>query len=134
MLSDRHARDDIMQGVLKTPPGKQAGFNGILSFKKFYHKQRNDIYYLYHRVNSWASSVFVRVAYCVASDCCFMRVTPLAPKITFFNVLFGIVPGSSASGHGNTNEYASHNRTNKQPTKRGCSQEITNQNWNYHWN
>ena len=43
-----------------------------------------------HWINSWSCCIFIRITYCITSNCCFMSFTAFSSIITIFNIFFAL--------------------------------------------
>ena len=97
-----------------------------------HNQQRHNVDDLDQWVNRWACSVFVRVAYGVASDCSFVRVRAFAAVVTVFNVLLCVIPSAAAGTHRNSDEQAGNDGAHQHATQRFGAQQQANQNRHHH--
>ena len=70
-----------------------------------------------HGINRGPSGVFVGIADGIASDSSGMGEGSFASVISFFDIFFGVVPGSAGGGHGDGDKEAGDDGTDKDSTE-----------------
>src|SRR5690606_15767895 len=94
-----------------------------LSVRQYCQKQQgHDIGDLDHRVDRRSRCILVRIADRIPCDCCLVSIRSLPAKMTILDVLLGVIPGSTAGGHGDRDEKSGYDDTQKHGAygREGC--------------
>ena len=89
-----------------------------VNFHHHRHDQQcHDVDDLDQRVDRGASGVFVGIAHGVTGHGRLVRLGTFAAVVAVFNVLLGVVPGTTAGTHGNRDKQAGHDGAHQQPSQ-----------------
>ena len=102
-------------GSKKHPAGIPAGCETVNDdcLEQWHDQESNNVDDLDERVDCGTGGILVRITDRIARDSSLMSITALAAEVTVFDVLLGIVPSTTTSGHGDGNEDAGDDRAHE---------------------